>query len=176
MGNMRPTSFSSDPPQAVTPPQIVPPLALAVDPVISALAQMMSKLTEVSDRLDRVKGAKAQSFDASAEQRKGKYVEFVDQLPSQPLANHRNLGQASSSCTHNVNQVHIDSASKEAHAISGLRSGKVLVDPHKDHTCHKDPTKEKDDESSPTIIPEEDSDDEEAPDEELIRVEPNYEV
>ena len=97
MGNMRPTSFASNPPQAVTPPQIVPPLAPAVDPVISALAQMMSKLTEVSDRLDRVKGAKAQSSDASAEQRKGKYVEFVDQLPSQPLSNHRNLGQALSS-------------------------------------------------------------------------------
>ena len=34
---------------------------------MSALAQMMSKLTEVSDRLDRVEGAKAQSSDASTE-------------------------------------------------------------------------------------------------------------
>ena len=75
-----------------------------------------------------------------------------------------------------MNQVHIDSASGEAHAILGLRSVKVLVDPHKDHKSHKDPTKEKDDQSSPTIIPEEDSDDEEAPDEELIRAEPNREV
>ena len=75
-----------------------------------------------------------------------------------------------------MNEVHIDSASKEAHAILGLCSGKVLVDPHKDHKCHKDPTKEKEDESSPNIIPEEDSDDEEAPNEELIRVEPNHEV
>ena len=65
-----------------------------------------------------------------------------------------------------MNEVHIDSASEEAHAISGLRSGKVLVDPHKNHKRHKDPLEEKDDQSSPTIIPQEDSDDEEAPDEE----------
>ena len=136
----------------------------------------MSKLTEVSDRLDRVEGARAQSSDASAKQRKGKRVEFVDQLPSQPLEYPINLGQASSSRAHNVNQVHIDSASEEAHAISGLRSGKVLVDPHKDHTCHKDPLEEKDDQSSPTIIPEEDFDDEEAADKEMIRGKPNLEV
>ena len=86
---------------------------------MSALAQMMSKLNEVSDRLDRVEGAKAQCFDASTEQSKGKRVKFIDQLPSQPLANLRNLGQASSSRTHNVNEVCIDSASKEAHAIIG---------------------------------------------------------
>ena len=55
----------------------------------------------------------------------------------------------------------------------GLRSGKVLVDPHKDH---KDPIEEKDDQSSPKIIAEEDSDDEEAPDEEMIRAAPNPEV
>ena len=73
---------------------------------------MTSKLTEVSDRLDRVKGAKAQCSDASTNQRNGKRIE----LPSQPLANPRNLGQASSSHAHNVNQVHIDSAEEEAHA------------------------------------------------------------
>ena len=50
------------------------------------------------------------------------------------------------------------------------------MDPHKDHKRHKDPFEEKDDQSSPTIIPEEDSDDEEAPDEEMIRVEPNPDV
>ena len=75
-----------------------------------------------------------------------------------------------------MNQVHIDSVSKEAHAISGLHSCKVFVDPHKDHKRHKDPTEEKDDQSSPTIIPEEDSDDEEAANEEMIRAEPNSEV
>ena len=132
---------------------------------------MMSKLNEVSDRLDRVEGAKAQRFDASTEKRKGKRVEFVDQLPSQPLANPRNLGQASSICTHNVNKVHIDSALEEAHAISGLRSGKVLVDPHKDHKRRKDLLEEKDDQSSPTIILE-DFNNEEALDEES-RTEPN---
>ena len=64
-----------------------------------------------------------------------------------------------------MNEVRIDNASEEAHAISGLRSGKVLVDPHKDHK-RKDPLEEKDDQSSPTIILEEDSNDKEAPDEE----------
>ena len=73
---------------------------------------MMSKLTKVSDQLDRVEGAKAQCSDASIDQRNGKRIE----LPSQPLANPRNLGQASLSRAHNVNQVHIDSAQEEAHA------------------------------------------------------------
>ena len=109
------------------------------------------------------------------EQRNGKQVEFIDQLPSQPLANPRNVGQASSSRTHNVNKVCIDSASEEAHAISSLCSGKVLVDPHTDHKRRKDPLEERDDRPSRTIIPEEDFEDEEAPDEER-RAEPNPEV
>ena len=74
-----------------------------------------------------------------------------------------------------MNEVRIDSASEEAHAISGLRSGKVLVDPYKDYKGHKDPLEEKDDQSSPMIIPEVYSDDEEAPDEES-RAEPKPEV
>ena len=135
----------------------------------------MSKLNEVSDRLDRVEGAKAQCSYASTKQRKGKCVEFIDQIPSQPLANPRNVGQASSSRTHNVNEVHIDSASEDAHAISGLRSGKVLVDPHTDHKRRKYPLEERDDRPSPMIIPKEDSEDEEAPNEES-RAEPNHEV
>ena len=44
-----------------------------------------------------------------------------------------------------MNEVCIDSASEEAHTILGLRSGKVLVDPHNDHKRHKDPLEEKDD-------------------------------
>ena len=175
MGNPRPTPLAPGIPRAVTPPPAIPPPAPSVDPDMSALAQMMSKLNEVSDRLDRVEGAKAQCSDTSTEQRKGKRVEFSDQLPSQPLANPRNVGQASSSRTHNVNEVRIDGASEEAHAISGLRSGKVLVDPHTDHKRRKDPLEEKDDRPSPTITPEEDSEDEEAPDEEN-RAEPNPEV
>ena len=75
-----------------------------------------------------------------------------------------------------MNQVHIDSAPEEAYAILGLFSGKVLVDPHKDHKHHKDSTEEKDDQSCPTNILEEDSDDEEALEEELIRAEPNPEI
>ena len=74
MGNPRPTSFALGPPRAVTPPQAVPPPAPSADPVISALAQMMSKLNEASNQLDRVQGTKAQCFDASTEQRKGKRV------------------------------------------------------------------------------------------------------
>ena len=74
-----------------------------------------------------------------------------------------------------MNKVRIDSASEETHAISGLRSGKVLVDPHTDHKHRKDPLEEKDTHPSLTIIPEEDSDDEEAHDEES-RAEPNLEV
>ena len=175
MGNSRPTSFAPGLPRAVTLPPAVPPPAPSGDPVMSVLVQMMSKLNEVSDRLDRVEGAKAQCSDASTEQRKGKRVEFIDQLPSQPLANPRNVGQASSSRTHNVNEVRIDSASEEAYGISGLRSGKVLVDPHMDHMRRKDPLEEKDDHPSPTIILEEDFDDEEAPDEES-RAKPNPEV
>ena len=117
MGNRRLTSFAPGLPRAVTLPLAVPPTAPLVDPIMSALAQMMSKLNEVSDRLDRVEGAKAQCSDASTEQRKGKRVEFIDQLSSQPLANPRNVVQASLSRTHNVNEVRIDSASEEAHAI-----------------------------------------------------------
>ena len=75
-----------------------------------------------------------------------------------------------------MNQVHTDSALQEAHAISGLQSDNVLVDPHKDYPGHKDPNEKKDDKSSLTIISEEDSKDEEAPDKELIRAEPNPEV
>ena len=59
-----------------------------------------------------------------------------------------------------------------AHTISGLRSGKVLVDPHMNHKRRKDPLEERDNCPSPTIIPEEDSEDDEAPDEES-RAEPN---
>ena len=75
-----------------------------------------------------------------------------------------------------MNQVYIYSAPEEAHVISGLHSGKVLVDHHKDHKSHKNPYEEKDDQFSPTIILEEDSKDEEAPEEKLIRAEPNPEV
>ena len=74
-----------------------------------------------------------------------------------------------------MNKVRIDSTSEEAHAISGLRSSKVLANPHRDHKHCKDPLEEKDDRPSPTIIPEEDFNDEEAPDEES-RAEPNSEV
>ena len=112
MGNPRQTQFASRFPQESLPSHAVPPSATSADPIMSALAQMMSKLTEVSGRLDRVEGAKGQCSDASTDQRDGRRIE----LPSQPLANPRNLGQASSSHALNVNQDHIDSAQEEAHA------------------------------------------------------------
>ena len=111
-GNPRQTQLTSVFPQESKPSPAIPPPATSADSIMSALAQMMSNLTEVSDRLDRVKGAKAQCSHASINQRNGKRIE----LPSQPLANPRNLGQASSSRVHNVNQVHIDSTQEEAHA------------------------------------------------------------
>ena len=46
------------------------------------------------------------------------------------------------------------------------------MDPHTDHKCRKYPVEERDDRPSATIISEEDSEDEEAPDEES-RAEPN---
>ena len=49
MGNSRLTSFTPGIPRAVTPPAAVPPPAHPVDHVMSALAQMMSKLNEVRD-------------------------------------------------------------------------------------------------------------------------------
>ena len=60
IGNPRQTQFTSGFPQESIPSPAVPPPATSANSIISALAQMMSKLTEVSDRLDRVKGAKAQ--------------------------------------------------------------------------------------------------------------------
>ena len=50
-----------------------------------------------------------------------------------------------------------------------------VINPPTDHKRRKDPLEENDDRPSPMIIPDEDSDDEEAPDEES-RVEPNPEV
>ena len=49
MGNPRQTQFASDFPQESIPSPAVPPPATSADPIMSALAQMMSKLTEVSD-------------------------------------------------------------------------------------------------------------------------------
>ena len=65
MGNQRPTPFASGPPRVVTPQPEVSPRVPFINPILSALAQMMSKLIEVSDRLDRVEGTKAQCSDAS---------------------------------------------------------------------------------------------------------------
>ena len=85
MGNRGQTQFASRFPQESLPSHAVPPSATSADPIMSVLAQMMSKLTEVSGRLDRVEGAKAQCSDASTDQRDGRRIE----LPFQPLENPR---------------------------------------------------------------------------------------
>ena len=74
LGNTRQTQFASGFPQESLPSPAVPPPATSSDPIMSALAQMMSKLTEVSDQLDRVEGAKAQCSDASTDQRNGNRI------------------------------------------------------------------------------------------------------
>ena len=91
--------------------------------------------------------------------KKGKQVNFTDQLPSQATANPRNQG-ASSTQTHNINHVHIDKeAIESALAISSLRSGKALPDPYKDHPFHQAQNEEKE---IPIIIEQDtDSEDEE---------------
>ena len=65
MGNPRETQFASGFRQESIPSPAVPPPATSADSIRSALAQMMCKLTEVSDQLDRVEGAKVQCSDAS---------------------------------------------------------------------------------------------------------------
>ena len=72
MGNPRQTPFTFVFPQESIPAPVVPPRAPSSGSIMNALTQMMSKLTEVSDRLDRVEGAKAQCSDASTDQRNGK--------------------------------------------------------------------------------------------------------
>ena len=68
--------------------------------------------------------------------KKGKQVNFIDQLPLQATANPRNQG-ASSSQTHKINHVHVDEEAVETELeISSLRSGKDLPDPYKDHPIH----------------------------------------
>ena len=91
--------------------------------------------------------------------KKGKQVNFTDQLPSQATANPRNQG-ASSTQTHNINHVHVDKEAVEsALAVSSLRSRKTLPDPYKDHPFHQG---QKEAEETPIIVEQDtDSEDEE---------------
>ena len=103
----------------------------------------------------------------STTNKKGKQVTFIDQLPSQAMANPRNQG-ASSTQTHNINHVHIDEEAVEtALAISSIRSGKALSDPYKDHPVHQGSNEEKE---TPIIV-EQDTDSED--EEEQVTAEPN---
>ena len=99
--------------------------------------------------------------------KKGKQVNFTNQLPSQAIANPRNQG-ASSSQTYNINHVHVDEEAVEtALTISSLQSGKDLPDPYKDYPIHQGPIEE---EETPIIL-QHDSDSED--EEEQAKVEPN---
>ena len=91
--------------------------------------------------------------------KKGKQVNFTDQLPSQATGNLRNQG-ASSTQTHHINHVHVDEEAVESTlAISSFRSGKALPDPYKDHPFHQGQNEEKE---TPIIIEQDtDSEDEE---------------
>ena len=71
--------------------------------------------------------------------KKGKEVSFLDQLPSQTIANSRNQG-VSSSQTHNLNHVHVrEEAVEMSLVISSLWSDKDLPDPYKDNLIYQGP-------------------------------------
>ena len=102
----------------------------------------------MNSRVDKIKYFVKTNVQPTAD-KKGKQVTFIDQLPSQAIANPRNQG-ASSSQTHNINHVHVDEEAVEMTlAISSLRSGKDLPDPFKDHPIHQGPIKE---EETPIIF------------------------
>ena len=71
LGNPRLTPFTSSIPRVVTPPLAVPPPSPSVDPFMSALAQIMSKLAEVSDRLKGGKGGKGDKAQCSHQVEEG---------------------------------------------------------------------------------------------------------
>ena len=106
-------------------------------------------------RVDKIQDFVKTNVQPTTE-KKGKQVTFIDQLPSQAIANPRNQG-ASSSQKHNINHIHVDKEAVEMTlAISSLWSRKDLPDPYKDHPIHQGPVVEKE---TPIIV-EQDSDSE----------------
>ena len=112
----------------------------------------MEQMTQMNSRVDEIQDFVKTNVQLTTDN-KGKQVTFFDQLPSQATTNMRNQG-ASSSQTHNLNNVHIDEEAMETTlVISSLRSVKDLTDPYKNHPIHQGPI----DEDTPIIV-EHDSD------------------
>ena len=163
--NQRQSSFvPPTQPQAYTqaPRQTAP----ASDPILGAISQLMKQMTRMNSRMDEIQDFVKTNVQPTTD-KKGKKVNFIDQLPSHATTNSRNQG-ASSSETHNINHVHVNEEAVETTlAISSLRSGKDLSDPCKDHPIHQGPIEE---EEVPIIV-EHDNDLEDK--EEQAKAEPN---
>ena len=139
--------------------------ALAFDPILRAISQLMKQMTQINSRMDEIQDFVKTKVQPKID-KKGKQVTFTNQLPSQATSNPRNR-KASSSHTYNINHIHADEEAVETTlAISSLRSGKDLPDPYKDHLIHQGPIEEE----TPIIV-EHDNDAEE--EEEQAKVEPN---
>ena len=126
----------------------------------------MEKMTRMNARVDEIQDFVKTNVQPTTD-KKGKQVNFTNQLPSQAMTNPRNQG-ASSIQIHNINHVHVDEEAVEsALAISSLRSGKALPDPYKYHPSHQGQNEEKE-----TLINvEQDSDSKD--EEEQVAAEPN---
>ena len=118
----------------------------------------MEQMTQMNSHVDKIQDFVKTNVQLRTD-KKGKQVTFTDQLPSLATANPRSQG-ASSSQTHNINQVHIDGEAVETTLeILSLQSGKDLPDPYKDHPIHQGPIEE---EETPIIVKHDsDSEDEE---------------
>ena len=117
----------------------------------------MEQMTRMNSRVDKIQDFVKTNVQPTTD-KKGKHVTFTDILPSQATANTRNQG-ASSSQTHNINHVHVNEEAVEMGlAISGLRSGKHLPDPYKDHPIHQSLIEE---EEAPIIVKKDNLEDEE---------------
>ena len=138
----------------------------ASDPILGAISQLMEQMRRMNSLVDEIQDFIKTNVQPKTN-KKGKQVNFTDQLPSQATANPRNQ-VASSTQTHNINHVHVDEeAIESALAISSLQSGKALPDPYKDHPFHQGSNEEKE---TPIIV-EQDSDSED--EEEQVTTEPN---
>ena len=108
----------------------------------------MEQMTRMNSHVDKIQDFVKTNVQPTTD-KKGKQVNFTDQLPSQVTTNPRNQG-ASLTQTHNINHVHVDEEAVEsALAISSLQSGKALPDPYKDHPFHQGSNEEKE---TPIIV------------------------
>ena len=103
--NQRSSSFvPQTQPQAYT--QAPRQTALALDPILEAISQLMEQMMRMNSRVEEIQDFVKTKLQPTTN-KKGKQVTFTNQLPSQATANARNQG-VSSSQTHNINHVHVD--------------------------------------------------------------------